>query len=209
MRKLSDMKSVQMENSSSTEKKTKVFVLDNYDSFTYNLVHYLEELNAEVTVKRNDRFELNELNEFGKIILSPGPGLPVDAGLMNDVIRNFHHTHSILGICLGHQAIGEFFGAKLINPEKVYHGIASELKITQRDNYIFNGIPQLFSAGRYHSWCISGENLPEDLKVSAEDENGMIMAVSHKKYDIHGLQFHPESILTECGMEILKNWITN
>lgn len=193
----------------STEEKIKVFVVDNYDSFTYNLVHYLEDLNADVVVKRNDRFDLGELISFDKIILSPGPGLPRDAGLMSELIRDFHSSHSILGICLGHQAIGEFFGSKLINPEKVYHGVSSELKLVTRRNYLFKDIPEKFSAGRYHSWCISNDEFPDELEITAVDENKMIMAISHRKFDVHGLQFHPESILTGHGKTILQNWINN
>ncbi len=184
----------------------KIIIIDNYDSFTYNLVHYLEDLNAEVTVFRNDEFELNELEKFDKILLSPGPGIPEEAGLLLDVIKKYASTKSILGICLGQQAIGEVFGGSLINLEKVYHGVASKVKITKEDS-LFNDLPIEFEVGRYHSWVINPDNFPEDLEITSVDENGEIMSIRHKTLDIKGVQYHPESILTPNGKKILENWL--
>jgi anthranilate synthase component 2 len=184
----------------------KVIIIDNYDSFTYNLVHYLEDLNAEVTVFRNDEFELNELEKFDKILLSPGPGIPEEAGLLLDVIKKYASTKSILGICLGQQAIGEVFGGSLINLEKVYHGVASTVKITKEDS-LFNNLPTEFEVGRYHSWVINPDDFPEELEITSVDENGEIMSIRHKTLDVKGVQFHPESILTPNGKKILENWL--
>ncbi|MFZ5555023.1 MAG: anthranilate synthase component II [Bacteroidota bacterium] len=187
--------------------KVKILVVDNYDSFTYNLVHCFREMDADVVVKRNDEVNNEQVKEFKKIVLSPGPGLPSEAGRMPEVIRDFYATHSILGICLGHQAIGEFFGAQLQNLEEVYHGVETEIKISEKNHFLFHNVPTVFKAGRYHSWCISNKHIPDELKVTARDEKGIIMAVSHRKFDVHGLQFHPESIMTEHGKTILKNFI--
>ncbi|PKP14855.1 MAG: aminodeoxychorismate/anthranilate synthase component II [Bacteroidetes bacterium HGW-Bacteroidetes-23] len=184
----------------------KIIIIDNYDSFTYNLVHYLEDLNAEVTVFRNDEFELNELEKFDKILLSPGPGIPEEAGLLLDVIKKYASTKSILGICLGQQAIGEVFGGSLINLEKVYHGVASKVKITKEDS-LFNNLPTEFEVGRYHSWVINPDDFPEDLEITSVDENGEIMSIRHKTLDVKGVQYHPESILTPNGKKILENWL--
>ena len=184
----------------------KVIIIDNYDSFTYNLVHYLEDLNAEVTVFRNDEFELKELEKFDKILLSPGPGIPEEAGLLLDVIKKYASTKSILGICLGQQAIGEVFGGSLINLEKVYHGVASKVKITKEDS-LFNNLPTEFEVGRYHSWVINPDDFPEDLEITSVDENGEIMSIRHKTFDVKGVQYHPESILTPNGKKILENWL--
>jgi anthranilate synthase component 2 len=184
----------------------KVIIIDNYDSFTYNLVHYLEDLNAEVTVFRNDEFELNELEKFDKILLSPGPGIPEEAGLLLDVIKKYASSKSILGICLGQQAIGEVFGGSLINLEKVYHGVASKVKITKEDS-LFNNLPTEFEVGRYHSWVINPDDFPEDLEITSVDENGEIMSIRHKTLDVKGVQYHPESILTPNGKKILENWL--
>lgn len=186
----------------------KVAVIDNYDSFTYNLVHYLEDLNVEVTVFRNDEFELLDLEKFEKILLSPGPGIPDEAGLLKEVIKKYAPTKSILGVCLGLQAIGEIFGGKLSNLEKVYHGVATKIFIKGKDS-IFNNLPNELYVGRYHSWVISNKNLPIDLIITSTDENGQIMSLKHSVYDIKGVQFHPESILTVHGKQILKNWIGN
>ncbi|WP_296143735.1 aminodeoxychorismate/anthranilate synthase component II [uncultured Flavobacterium sp.] len=184
----------------------KIIVIDNYDSFTYNLVHYLEDLNAEVTVYRNDEFELSELEKFDKILLSPGPGIPDEAGLLKQVIQKYAPTKSILGICLGLQAIGEVFGGKLINLEKVYHGVAT--KVTKvSDDFIFNEIPDEMEVGRYHSWSVSTENFPEVLEITSVDENGQVMSLKHKTYDVRGVQYHPESVLTPHGKKILENWL--
>ena len=184
----------------------KIIVIDNYDSFTYNLVHYLEDLNAEVTVYRNDEFELSELEKFDKILLSPGPGIPDEAGLLKQVIQKYAPTKSILGICLGLQAIGEVFGGKLINLEKVYHGVAT--KVTKiSDDFIFNEIPDEMEVGRYHSWSVSTENFPDVLEITSVDENGQVMSLKHKTFDVRGVQYHPESVLTPYGKKILENWL--
>ncbi len=185
----------------------KIAVIDNYDSFTYNLVHYLEDLGAEVIVLRNDEFDLDEFEPFQKILLSPGPGIPDEAGLLKQVIKHFAPTKSILGICLGQQAIGEVFGGSLTNLEKVYHGVATKVKIEVEDENLFKGIPKEFEVGRYHSWVVSNEGFPEDLEITSKDENGEIMSLRHRKYDLKGVQFHPESVLTPHGKTILKNWL--
>ncbi|WP_130736215.1 aminodeoxychorismate/anthranilate synthase component II [Flavobacterium sp. J27] len=186
----------------------KIAVIDNYDSFTYNLVHYLEDLNATVTVYRNDEFELEELESFDKILLSPGPGVPDEAGLLKAVIKKYAPTKSIFGVCLGLQAIGEVFGGKLINLDKVYHGIATEVTQTEPD-YIFNGLPKEIQVGRYHSWVVAQEELPNELIVTSIDKNGQIMSMKHATYDVRGVQYHPESVLTPNGKKILENWLTN
>ena len=183
-----------------------IVVIDNYDSFTYNLVHYLVDLNAKVTVYRNDEFELEELEKFDKILLSPGPGIPDEAGLLKAVIQKYASSKSILGICLGQQAIGEVFGGNLINLEKVYHGVSSKLKITKEDT-LFNDLPNEFEVGRYHSWVINTEDFPEVLEITAVDENGEIMSIKHTVYDVKGVQYHPESVLTPNGKKILENWL--
>jgi len=185
----------------------KIVVIDNYDSFTYNLVHYLEELNEKVTVLRNDEFELNELEKFDKILLSPGPGIPDEAGLLKDVIKKYAPTKSIFGVCLGLQAIAEFFGGTLINLEKVYHGVATKV-IKIEEDFIFNDLPNEFKVGRYHSWVVSNENLPANLIVTSTDENGQIMSMKHSYFDIRGVQYHPESVLTPYGKKILENWLS-
>ena len=185
----------------------KIAVIDNYDSFTYNLVHYLEHLGAKVTVLRNDEFDLEELESFQKILLSPGPGIPDEAGLLKQVIKHFAPAKSILGICLGQQAIGEVFGGSLTNLEKVYHGVATKVKIEVEDEDLFKDISKEFEVGRYHSWVVSNEGFPEDLEITSKDENGEIMSLRHRKYDLKGVQFHPESVLTPHGKTILKNWL--
>ena len=185
----------------------KVAVIDNYDSFTYNLVHYLEDLGAKVTVFRNDEFDLQELESFQKILLSPGPGIPDEAGLLKQAIKHFASTKSILGICLGQQAIGEIFGGSLINLEKVYHGVATKVTLEVNDEDLFKDIPTEFEVGRYHSWVVSNDCFPEDLEITSKDENGQIMSLRHKKLDLKGVQFHPESVLTPHGKTILKNWL--
>jgi len=187
----------------------KIAVIDNYDSFTYNLVHYLEDLNGEVTVFRNDEFELDELEDFDKIVLSPGPGIPDEAGLLKDVIETFAKTKSILGVCLGQQAIGEVFGGSLSNLEKVYHGIATNVKITVDDELLFAGLGNEMEVGRYHSWVVNTEDFPETLEITSVDENGQIMSLRHKTLDIRGVQFHPESVLTPNGKKILENWLNS
>ncbi len=184
----------------------KILVIDNYDSFTYNLVHYLEEFNCEVKVKRNDKLQLEEVEAFDKIVLSPGPGLPDEAGLLKSIIKTYAPTKSFLGVCLGLQAIAEVFGGSLINLETVHHGMASTIKIVSKDDVLYRNIPKTLEAGRYHSWIVSPE-LPSDLLVTAVDEEGQIMSLKHKNLDIRGVQYHPESILTPQGKQILKNWI--
>lgn len=184
----------------------KIVIIDNYDSFTYNLAHLVRELGAEVTVYRNDRFQLNQLEPFDKIILSPGPGIPSEAGLLLDVIKKYAGQKPILGVCLGHQAIGESFGARLENLSDVYHGVATEG--TQFGNdYVFNGLPRRIVMGRYHSWVVSRTGLPECLEVTAVSDEGQIMGLRHRNYDIHGIQFHPESVLTPQGRTIVQNWL--
>lgn len=185
----------------------KILVLDNYDSFTYNLVYILRELGYgdQMDIYRNDKIALEEVEVYDKILLSPGPGLPRDAGIMPELIRKYSATKDILGICLGHQAIGEAFGGSLNNLTEVVHGVASEVKI--KEDVLFKGLPEAFKIGRYHSWVIDESTLPEELIVTAKTPDGQIMAVKHRKYKVRGLQFHPESILTENGKKIMENWI--
>lgn len=185
----------------------KIVVIDNYDSFTYNLVHYLEALDADVTVLRNDAFELEDLMGFEKIILSPGPGIPADAGLLKDVIRKYADTKSILGICLGQQAIAEVFGGQLINLNQVYHGVSTKIEIVVDDELLFETLPKQIEVGRYHSWVVQAP-LPEVLEITALDDLGQIMALRHKYFDVRAVQFHPESILTPNGRQILWNWFS-
>ncbi len=187
----------------------KIVVIDNYDSFTYNLVHYLEDLDCQVTVFRNDEFDIDELQSFDKILLSPGPGIPDEAGLLKQVIQTYAPTKSILGVCLGQQAIGEVFGGSLTNLEKVYHGVATNIKLTNPDAILFKDLPSEFEVGRYHSWVVSNENFPNDLIITSIDENGQIMSLKHNKFDVRGVQFHPESVLTPNGKKILENWIAS
>ena len=184
----------------------KIVIIDNYDSFTYNLSHLVKELGAEVTVYRNDQFELPQLEAFDKIILSPGPGIPSEAGLLLDVIKTYAGKKPILGVCLGHQAIGESFGGQLTNLSDVFHGVATEGRQFGIDP-IFNGLPERIIMGRYHSWVVSKAAFPECLEITAESDEGQIMALRHREYDIHGIQFHPESVLTPEGRTMLKNWI--
>lgn len=189
--------------------KRQVAVIDNYDSFTFNLVHYLEDLGAGVTVFRNDELELEALEKFEKILLSPGPGIPDEAGLLKAAISKYAASKSILGICLGLQAIGEVFGAKLLNLSTVYHGTETEISITLQGETLFRGLPPTISVGRYHSWIVDAKSLPEALQATAVDQNGQIMSLRHKFYDVKGVQFHPESILTPHGKDILRNWLEN
>ncbi|OBX27208.1 anthranilate synthase component 2 [Gelidibacter algens] len=184
----------------------KVLVIDNYDSFTYNLVHYLEDLGCEVTVKRNDQLTLDEVDAFEKIVLSPGPGIPDEAGLLKAIIKTYAPTKSILGVCLGQQAIGEVYGGTLINLENVYHGVATKVTSCVTDESLFNGLDKTIEVGRYHSWVLD-PNLPEELEATSYDENGQVMSLRHKVYDLKGVQYHPESVLTPHGKKILENWI--
>ncbi|MEK6614554.1 MAG: aminodeoxychorismate/anthranilate synthase component II [Bacteroidota bacterium] len=191
----------------------KILVFDNYDSFTYNLVHYLKKVTAhnfnhvKIDVFRNDKISLENVNQYDKILLSPGTGLPSEAGILIDVIKEFSPKKSILGVCLGHQAIGEVFGGKLINLDSVYHGVATEMEVVKED-LLFKGLPKKFKAGRYHSWVVDSTNFPNDLEITVKDENGYVMGLRHKKFDVRGIQFHPESILTEHGLEMIKNWMS-
>jgi anthranilate synthase component 2 len=188
----------------------KILVIDNYDSFTYNLVYYIEKLTGLCpAVFRNDEISLEEVGGYDKILLSPGPGVPVDAGICIDIIKRYAPVKSILGICLGHQAIGEAFGGKLLNLSSVYHGIATPVMITELNDPLFLNIPSPIIGGRYHSWVVSGKDLPECFNITCKDEDGIIMGLSHKEYDVRGLQFHPESVLTEHGIKIINNWINN
>ena len=184
----------------------KVVIIDNYDSFTYNLSHLVKELGAEVTVLRNDQFEMTDLEPYSKIILSPGPGIPSEAGLLIDVIRTYAGKMPILGVCLGHQAIGEVFGAKLENLSEVFHGVATPCHIIA-DDPIFSGIPHDITIGRYHSWVVSREDFPDCLEITAISEQGQIMALRHRELNVRGIQFHPESILTPDGKKMLQNWM--
>ena len=182
-------------------------LFDNYDSFTYNLLHCLRELGAEVEVHRNDRISLDEVDRFDKIVLSPGPGIPQEAGLLLPLVRRYAPVKSILGVCLGEQAIAEAFGATLVNLANVYHGVASDVKQVKSDP-LFEGLEMVFQAGRYHSWAVSPEHLPDCLEVTAVDlDEGGIMALRHREYDVHGVQFHPESVLTPDGKRIVANWL--
>ena len=185
----------------------KILVLDNYDSFTYNLVHLVDELGyKDINVFRNDKITLEEVGKYDKIILSPGPGVPSEAGVMPALIREYAPTKSILGICLGEQAIGEAFGAALYNVPEVFHGVDSDV-IIQTDDILFRGIENRFKAGRYHSWVVSADDFPAELSVTAVDDEGYIMALVHKEFDVRGVQFHPESVLTPDGKKIMRNWL--
>ena len=184
----------------------RIVIIDNYDSFTYNLAHLVKSLGAEVTVLRNDRFALEELEAFDKIILSPGPGIPSEAGQLLDVIRTYAGRKPMLGVCLGHQAIGEVFGATLENLSDVFHGVATEGRQFGVDP-IFRGLPERIVMGRYHSWVVSREGFPDSLEITAISDEGQIMALRHREFDIHGIQFHPESVLTLDGAAILRNWL--
>lgn len=184
----------------------KIVIIDNYDSFTYNLSHLVKELGADVTVLRNDQFRLEELQDYNKIILSPGPGIPSEAGLLTDVIRTYAGRKPILGVCLGHQAIGEVFGARLENLSDVFHGVATPCHIVA-DDPLFTGLERDITVGRYHSWVVSRDALPECIEVTAVSDEGQIMALRHKTLNVRGIQFHPESVLTPDGKKMLRNWM--
>ncbi|UZT97726.1 aminodeoxychorismate/anthranilate synthase component II [Chryseobacterium fluminis] len=189
---------------------TKVLVFDNYDSFTYNLVQMIERiLNVSVDVVRNDEITLEEIGKYDKIILSPGPGIPEEAGILIDLIREYAPTKSILGVCLGQQAIAEAFGGSLINLSEIFHGVATSTDLIKDDTKLFRNLSSGMEVGRYHSWAVNPENFPEELEITAVDKDGMIMALQHKTYDVHGVQFHPESILTPDGEIIIKNFLLN
>jgi len=190
----------------------KILVFDNYDSFTYNLVHLVEKIiHEKVDVYRNDQIAMEKVKDYDKIILSPGPGIPEEAGLLLPLINEYASSKSILGVCLGHQAIGQAFGGELINLSSVFHGVATPVKVNGEKlkvkSELFEGLPEIIEVGRYHSWVVSKENFPNELEITAEDENGMIMGLQHKKYDVQGVQFHPESVLTPMGEQIMRNWL--
>lgn len=186
----------------------KILVLDNYDSFTYNLVHLVQKIvNQEVDVLLNDQVRLEDVQSYDKIILSPGPGLPKDAGHLLTLIRNYASSKSILGVCLGHQAIGEAFGGQLLNLSTVYHGVSTTCELEKNSRGLFDGLPGKITVGRYHSWIVNDAGFPGDLQVIARDENGFIMALQHKTFDVQGVQFHPESVLTPDGEKIVSNWL--
>lgn len=185
----------------------KILVFDNYDSFTYNLVHYLEKVSdASIEVHRNDKIDIKEIERFDKILLSPGPGIPSEAGILLDVIKMYAPSKNILGVCLGQQAIAEALGGSLSNLKDVFHGVATPVDIINED-IIFKNIPRKIKVGRYHSWVVNKSDLPTELEITAVDENGQIMALRHKKYAVRGVQFHPESILTEYGLQMIENWV--
>ena len=185
----------------------KILVLDNYDSFTYNLVHLLKELGVSPEVFRNDKIALEAVNQYDKILLSPGPGVPSEAGIMPALIRAYASTKSILGVCLGHQAIGEAFGGSLSNLAEVFHGVATTTKVINRHERLFSGLPLQFATCRYHSWIVNKHDFPAALQITAEDAAGNVMALAHRTYDVRGVQFHPESYITEFGKQMLKNWL--
>lgn len=190
-------------------KNNTVLVIDNYDSFTYNLVHLINELGYEAEVWRNDKFELKEVANYDKILLSPGPGIPEEAGLLLEVIKTYAPTKSIMGVCLGQQAIAEAFGGTLLNLGRPMHGIATPITVLDSNELTFKGCPDLIEVGRYHSWVVNSVDLPSSLKVTAVDGEGQIMALRHEKYDVCGVQFHPESVLTPSGKQMMKNWLEN
>lgn len=183
-----------------------ICIIDNYDSFTYNLSHAIKSLGAEVTVLRNDKFNIGDLEKFDKLVLSPGPGIPSEAGLLTEVVRHYAGHKPILGVCLGEQAIGEVFGGKLVNLSEVYHGVQTPADIIAND-YIFDNLPKEIKVGRYHSWVVSDEHFPAELEVTARSNEGYIMALRHKSFDVHGIQFHPESVLTPDGLTIIGNFL--
>lgn len=187
----------------------KILILDNYDSFTFNLVHYVEQFCDDVTVKRNDEISLDEVEAFDAIILSPGPGLPAKAGIMPDLIKRFAPNKKILGVCLGHQAIGEAFGVNLKNLNQVHHGVAIPINVIDKDEPLFRNLPNRMDTGRYHSWVIDGETIPQELIVTATDDEGEVMAIRQKEFDVCGVQFHPESLLTPEGLKVIENWVNS
>jgi anthranilate synthase component II len=190
----------------------KILIFDNYDSFTYNLVHVVEKIiHGKVDVFRNDKISLEKINDYDKIILSPGPGLPCESGLLLPLMKEYASSKSILGVCLGQQAIAETFGGRLENLKNVYHGVATKINVNEErtsfENDVFKSLPSELEVGRYHSWIVSKENFPDDLEITAEDENGYVMALRHKTFDVQGVQFHPESVLTPMGEKMMRNWL--
>jgi anthranilate synthase component 2 len=193
-----------------TDYTKRILMIDNYDSFTYNLVHIVKKLGYEIDVFRNDKISIEDVGRYKKIMLSPGPGIPSEAGILQEVVKTYAASKSILGVCLGHQCIGEVFGGKLTNLDKVFHGIATPIMLSNsKDEILFNGLPDSFLVGRYHSWVVDAAGFPEVLEVTAVDDSGKVMALKHKKFDVRGVQFHPESILTEFGEKILENWLSS
>ena len=186
----------------------KILVIDNYDSFTYNLVHIIRELGYDMDIFRNDKITTEEVKKYDKILLSPGPGIPDEAGIMKDVIRTYQSTKSILGVCLGHQGIGEVFGASLYNIPDVLHGVTSVATVTDPTEKLFQDVPAKFNVTHYHSWAVVKDTIPKDVTITATNDAGIVLALAHKKYDVRGVQFHPESIMTEHGKKIMKNWLT-
>lgn len=189
--------------------KMKVLILDNYDSFTFNLVHYVEQFVDEVVVTRNDELKVPDVANYDAIIISPGPGLPKEAGISLDVIKTYAPEKKILGVCLGHQAIAEAFGGKLVNMNKVLHGVATTTYVLDENNPLFKGVPKSFATGHYHSWAVDLPTLPMDFKITAADGNAYVMAMAHKHYNLTSVQFHPESVLTEHGLKIIENWVNS
>jgi anthranilate synthase component 2 len=188
----------------------KILLLDNYDSFSYNLVHLVEKItHSKVTVFQNDKIDLDQVSEFDKILLSPGPGIPAEAGLLIPLIKAYAASKSILGVCLGHQAIAEAFGARLVNLQTVFHGVAAPIRILDRNDTLYKGLEEQVMVGRYHSWIVSDTGLPATLEIKSVDEQNNIMGLKHTQYDVQGVQFHPESILTPCGEMILRNWLND
>ncbi len=186
----------------------KILIVDNYDSFTYNLVHYVEaNPNYEVDVFRNDKISIADVDKYNTIILSPGPGLPKDAGIVNELIKTYAPTKKILGVCLGMQAIGEVFGGSLVNLKEVFHGVATPIQVLDKGDLLFKDLPESFNIGRYHSWVISNDGFPDKLKITSVEENGQIMSLKHNQFNVYGVQFHPESILTEHGKEMINNFL--
>jgi anthranilate synthase component 2 len=197
-----------MSTTTNNQSSNRILMIDNYDSFTYNLVHIVKKLGYEIDVFRNDKISIEEVGKYKKIMLSPGPGIPSEAGILQEVVKTYAASKSILGVCLGHQCIGEIFGGKLTNLDKVFHGVATPIKLSNsKDVILFNGLPDTFSVGRYHSWVVDAAGFPDELEVTATDDSGKVMALRHKKFDVRGVQFHPESILTEFGEKILENWL--
>lgn len=187
----------------------KILVLDNYDSFTYNLVHIIRSLGYEMDIYRNDKLPIEDVNKYDKILLSPGPGIPEEAGIMKRVIKDYSTSKSILGICLGHQGIAEVFGAELYNIPKVLHGVTSKSKVVDEEEYLFNGISREFQSTHYHSWAVVPESVPADMKITAVNTDGLVMGLRHVTYDVRGVQFHPESIMTPEGPKMIENWLNH
>lgn len=185
----------------------KILIIDNFDSFTYNLRQIVEEFHYDYTIIKNDEVTFDKINKYSKILISPGPGIPEQAGQVKKIIKQFAPSKSILGICLGHQAIAEVFGGRLYNFSEVCHGIATNVKVTDSDDYLFNGLPQSFDAGLYHSWAVSKNNFPDCLKITSISKDDVIMSLSHIEYDVKGVQFHPESIMTKYGRQLIRNWL--